>query len=914
MKKIYIVDMWRRIKYTLITYFSIMLIVCLGISSYLGISFAHESMKRTGDYYFDKQKFHDIQITHNYGLTEEDIEKLKELEGVSEVEGVYQTTGFLKLQNMNRLVTVQSVTSRVNIATVILGRLPIKNNEIAIERVMADEDNIEVGTEIEIESMNADGDSILLKTKFKVVGIVEHPEYSCNYVYSRRGISEKGNGNCLNYLLVSDSAFDKEVLGKYYQNIIIWSEELSEYNCFSSQYKNKRAELKKRVLEISEEREKARYQTVWNETQNKVDEYREKLQTAEIQLEKSEADISRAENDINNYASQLEEVKNNYQNSSMVSEGERYLAEAEAKLKASKTEHSVAQADYNERKKQLTEAESEIDALPEVNWRISDRSLNVSYAMYSENVESLGKLSFSFAFIYIVVALLVCYSSIGRMITKQKLLIGTQKALGYRPREIYTQYVAYVWICTFWGCVCGILWAVFFVQEISLTSYKPMYYFEEYIRVFEPKLTVIAIGTTFLLTLLSAFLVCRKIISKPAVMLLKDDVPQDGRKVFFEKFRVWQKISLFKRTVIKNLLSEKRHMVTTIIGIGGCTALMVIGFTLQFAMNDVKDMQFNHIQKFDVSVQIEKESNSEVFAKVLDKLGQVEYLELINRMMRIRLNDEDDIMADLLVTDSANINDYFALEDVVTGEKVDVPKEGVLLSSNTARYYNLKSGDKIEIIKNNGESLLVPVSGIVKNYVCHFLIMSPEYYNKMIDDHANSNIFFVKLNGETKENVINSLKAKEGYITVSGKEMGISIFDNIVDSLNSVVQVMIVLSAVMSLVVVLNLMIMYINEKSKALAVMRINGYTLREVKAFITYSHILLNLLGLTVGIILGGILAVQILKILENSSVAYNLNINVKACVISCGICIIYSLVIGSIVKLKINKLPLHNLNRFD
>lgn len=144
--------------------------------------------------------------------------------------------------------------------------------------------------------------------------------------------------------------------------------------------------------------------------------------------------------------------------------------------------------------------------------------------------------------------------------------------------------------------------------------------------------------------------------------------------------------------------------------------------------------------------------------------------------------------------------------------------------------------------------------------------------------------------------------------------MGISIFNNIADSLNSVVQVMIVLSAIMSLVVVLNLIVMYINEKSKVLAIMRINGYTIGEVKGFINYSNIILNFFGLLAGTILGVALGSQILQIIENNSVTYNNSPNVAACSISCGISIFYSMVVGYIAKRRINKLPLHNLNRFD
>lgn len=801
-----------------------MLIICLGISSYLGISFAKTSMEETGNDYFQKQKFHDIQIDYNYGIEEEDLHKIRDVDGVSAVEGLYQTTGFLKLKDVNRLVTVQSTTYKIDIANVVDGSLPKGNNEIAIEKVMANEDKISIGDELEIDCSSSDGKNVLVGTKFKVVGIVEHPAYSCNYVYGRRGISEKGNGNSLNFFLVSENAFNKNQIGNCYQSAIVWSEELAKFNGFDDKYKNECEKLEKKISLISKERSKLRY----------------------------------------------EKVSNNMQG------------------KASK--------------------------LPELQWNVLNRQSNVSYAMYRDNAEGLGKLSFSFAFVYIIVAIMVCYSSIGRMITKQKLLIGTQKALGYSSLEINMLYIAYSWTCTFWGCIFGVLWAVFFVEQISLKSYKPIYYFQNYIRVCEIKLTTIVILSTFVLTLISTLIACRRIISKPAVSLLKEDVVKNGKKMFFEKSKLWKKISLFKRTVFKNLINEKRHMITTIIGVGGCTALMIIGFTLKFAMSEVRDIQFNYIQKFDVSLQVEKDSNIKTFTNQLEQFKKSDYINLMDRMIGVRINDKNDIVADLLCFDSDNMNDYFALEDEATEKKVNAPKEGVLISSNTAKFYNIKVNDKIEIMKDNGEKALVPVAGIVKNYVCHFLVMSPDYYKNTMGDRVRNNTFFIKLNGEDKDKIVDSLKDKKGYIAISGKDMGISIFNNIVDSLNSVVQIMIVLSAIMSLVVVLNLIVMYINEKSKALAVMRINGYTLGEVKAFITYSEIILNFFGLLVGTFLGVILGSQILQIIENDSVTYNTSPNIMACLISCGISIVYSMIVGYIAKRRINKLELQNLNRFD
>jgi putative ABC transport system permease protein len=548
------------------------------------------------------------------------------------------------------------------------------------------------------------------------------------------------------------------------------------------------------------------------------------------------------------------------------------------------------------------------------NVNVYDREANVSYAMYKDNAEGLGKLSFSFAFVYIVVAFMVCYSSLGRMITKQKLLIGTQKALGFRASEILAQYLSYAWVCTFWGCAGGILWAVFFVERISLTSYKPIYYFEEYVTAYDLKLTAVVVICAFVLTGAATVITCRKQIRKSTVLLLKDEVVGDGKEFFFEKWRLWKQVSLFKKTIVKNLLNEKRHMVTSIIGIAGCTALMIIGFTMKFAISDVKVEQFENIQKFDVSLQVKASENGKAFTDKLDQFKKLEYISLMDQMIGVRLNSKDNIAADLLCVDADELNGYFLLEDKKTKEIVKDYKEGVLISANTAHYYHIKVNDTIDLMKQNGEKASVSVSGIVKNYVCNFLVMSPEYYRKVMGEDAVNNIYFIKLNGTKQSDLEKAVRTQKGFLDLAGKEMGISIFNNIADSLNSVIQVMIILSAIMALIVVLNLLVMYINEKSKTLAVMRINGYTVREAKSFVNFSNVILNMIGLGVGVLVGIILGYQIVMIIENDCVAYNHEPNVTACLLSCGISIVYALIIGTIDNRKINNLPLTNLNRFE
>ncbi|MCI8963274.1 MAG: FtsX-like permease family protein [Eubacterium sp.] len=913
MKKIYIVDSWRRMKRTIVSACAIALIVGLGISTYLGISFAKISLEDTGDYHYDKQKFHDCEVLFPYGITDEDIKELSKLDGVDAVEGIRRTTGFLTLEEEKRLLTVQSVTKTVDVAKLIDGRLPTAKNEVAIEKLMSDEDGLKIGDVLDIDCKDKDDSSLLLHEKLKVVGIVEHPTYSCSYVYSRRGLSEKGSGNCLNFVLVSDSAFDQSVLDGSYQSAVILSNKLQKLNCFSNQYVEERKQLMSDIRKIATTLGDQRYQKVKSDADDKVSDAQDKLDDAKKKLDKADQDIKSGEKKVKEAKKDLEQFKEDYPGFD-VSEFEDKIKEAQDDLSDSKAEEKDAKKKYNNSKTELDDKKEDLDKLVKLSWNVHDRSDNISYVMYKDNEEGLGKLSFSFAFVYIVVAFMVCYSSIGRMITKQKKLIGTQKALGFRPREIMTQYLSYSWVCTLAGSIFSIFFSVLVVEKLSLDGYRNLYYFKDYFRSYDVHQTLIVVIAAFILTTISTIFACKKQISKPTVMLLKDEIVGDGKELFFEEFYLWKKISLFKRTTIKNLLNEKRHLITTIVGVAGCTALMIIGFTLKFAITDVRDEQFNNIQKYDISLQVEADKNGMAFASKLNSFTDLEYINFMDKMVEVKLNNEDNIVADLLCVNVAQLQKYFMIENTKNHKKVTTLDEGVLISSNTAEYYKLKVNDKIQVTKENGERISLPIKGIVKNYVCHFIVISPEYYKKAMNEEVKNNIYFVKLNGTKRAMLKDAVKEEDGYIELAGKEMGKSIFKSIADSLNSAIQVMILLSGIMALIVVLNLLVMYINEKSKPLAVMRINGYTINECKKFITFSNTILNIVGLLIGVVVGVLIGTQIIRTIANDCVTYCYDPNIKACVLGCAISIGYTIVITTIANRKINHLELTNLNRFD
>jgi putative ABC transport system permease protein len=918
MKKIHVIETISRIRKTKVTFLSIMIVVSLGIAAYLGISFAEKSMKSTGNEYFNQQKFHHIQINYAYGIDDDDLQEIKKIKNVDIAEGGYTTTGFLSLADEKRLVTVQNYTTTLDLATVVEGRLPESQNEIAIEALMNEEDGVKIGDVLTIDCTEENGDNYLKEQEFTVVGIVQHPSYTCNYVHSRRGVSTKGNGNCQNFFLVSRDAFDIEKLDHCYSSIYVWSDKLTAFNCFSEDYINACDSLIEEIDTVSVKRSDNRYEEIVTEINDAIAEGEQQLEEAHTSLKEAGFEIRYGEKNIESYETEI----SNYEDIDTPESQQRLvvvnskLEEARKKLSESKKEYETAEVDYNKAEKEIADAKADRDSLVNIKWSVLTRHANISYAMFEDNADGLGKLSMSFALVYIIVALMVCYSSIGRMIVEQRYIIGTQKALGYRKGEILRKYLIYSTLCTIIGSAIGLLTAIFAIEDLALHSYEPIYFISDYKKVFDPYNALIITGCAVVSTLISTSLACSKLIKEPAVQLLTYKVPENTHKYFFEKWTVWKRMKLFNQTVIKNILNNKKHVFTSIIGIAGCTALMVIGFTLKFSIELVNTEQFKEIQRYDVRLPFTDISGREEkeFVKYLNQYTEVEYINLMEKMVTVQVNGDMNIKASLLCSNTMNLDQFFEIEDSHTHKESLVPLHGVLLSENTAEYYGINKSDYINIVKSNGEYIPVQVSGFFRNFVNHYVIISPEYYEQMTGESVQNNTFFVKYNGVDEEAFKAGLEKVDGYIDIIGKETGITIFDNIANSIDSVIKLLIFMSAIMALIVVLNISVMYITEKSRVLTILRINGFTLKETKSFIARSDVALTSLGLVFGTSAGIILGYIIVNTVETECVSFVDTPNLLACSISCIISIAFTIIVNIIARRRIKYLPLNNVDAAD
>ncbi len=561
----------------------------------------------------------------------------------------------------------------------------------------------------------------------------------------------------------------------------------------------------------------------------------------------------------------------------------------------------------------LEEAKPAIDAglmsreeISHKEWILSGRNEMGDVAGVDGLAGSVGGISYSLALVFLLVAVVVCYSAISRMIEEQRTLIGAQKALGFTSGEILRHYMFYSLLCAGAGIALGWFISVVPIEWIVLFILKENFYIGDIPICFGWGEAAISAGICLTIFLLTTYLTCRKLVRLPATVLLQGSTPTHGRRYFFENWHGYQKMNLYSRTMIKNVLSDPGRMLTTIIGVVGCIALLVICLSLKMAIDGAYTTQFQDYYLYENRLITDcSAENTQEFEAVLQDEG-IPYARIQDKLTAFRAPGGD-WMTGRIVTaeDSAALEEFMVLRDRTTGQILPLPEDGVLISRKCADVYDLAEGSTIEVLDDLGEKRQFRVAGVIDHYLrYHLFVTGDDYYEKVMGCGPEDGVFLLK--GDI-HGLYDRVRPMEGFMALKDNT------DQAEDTaaIYMAVAVCLALSVVMALMVLLNQIVMHINRKARELAVMRINGYTLKETKAYIYKDNIVLTSIGLILGCGVGMVLSNIVIRIMEREPSSYVYTPNWTAYLIACGVGALFSLGVNLIALRKINKLNLTHVN---
>lgn len=708
------------------------------------------------------------------------------------------------------------------------------------------------------------------------------------------------------YDLVPDAS-EEEI-----NELINWLNESKAYRQFAKEQDKKSAQMKewnKGRKEYLAGLEK--YEEGESEYNEKLDEYNDGYAQYEEGLEKynwGESEYQEKLAEYNEGMAKLEQAKEDYKNGKAEYKDKKAQYKAGVKkYKAGKRQYKDGKQKYKENREKLEDAKQELADLPPASWLVLDATGNGGYIHARDAADNLGKLSMTFALLFILIGALVIYATVGKIVEENRRLIGTQKALGFFSREILVKYICFGSSATALGMIFGAFTATFVIQNIAVSVHARFYVSDHIPLAFIPLVYAIVFVSGIILSALAVWVAAKRMLRQSARELMQEKMPEVKKK---KAAKSKASGSLYSRLIVRNLKTDLGRVIITIVSIAGCCILLVIGFTMRENVNAAVTRQFDEIQVYDGKIVFDTESNDgikESIEKILNKEG-MSYLAVYDEQHLFNYGNEFD-QATFVVTDDSRLSEFVRLRDAYDSQPITLPESGIIITRRAAESKNLSIGDVIAIYDNDMQKYEAKISGICDFYLGQTFFASGKAYKEIFGEDAADNAFYV--NGISDfDALLGKVSALKGFEQLVNMKETRKFFDNFIEALSMVTVVMIVVAGIMACFVLLNLINMHIRQKKRELTIMRINGFTVREVIGYVARESVITTVAGTLVGLAVGSALACAIIRMLEQARAGFVTVPNVKAMIISALITFVFAVIINAIALKKVKDLKLTDI----
>ncbi len=573
--------------------------------------------------------------------------------------------------------------------------------------------------------------------------------------------------------------------------------------------------------------------------------------------------------------------------------------------------------------KERTESEYEkLKVKPE--WYVLDRNQNTGYASYSQDSERIANIGKVFPFVFFVIAALISLTSMTRMVEEQRVQIGTLKALGYTKGKIALKYILYAVLATLIGGIIGMLIGFRILPEIIYNMYAMMYSMKDVVLEFNTGIAITGLGLALICTVGATIIACYKELNLQPASLMRPKSPKAGKRVLLERISwLWSKLKFTQKVTIRNVFRYKKRVSMTIIGILGCTALMVAGFGLRESVSNMIPSQYGEVFLYDMSITLKNEQTSDEIQKYIDEVCNIKTNDKNNdvtdamafNMQAVEiLNKETKQDVQLIVPEKTDVlSDYIVLENRVSKEKYSLSDNGVVITEKLAKLLGIKQGEKITIKNSNDKQAEVEVKGITRNYLMHYMYISPEYYESIFGEKVKYNTILLKEQSEVKkseesENKLGKKILENSNISkVTFMSQTKSIFDEVMDNMTFVVWILIISAGLLAFVVLYNLANVNISERIRELATIKVLGFYDKEVYDYVGRETTILTIIGILLGLIAGYFLEMFILKTCELDILMFDTRISIWSYVYSASLTILFTLIVSVVTYFALKKIDM-------
>lgn len=642
-----------------------------------------------------------------------------------------------------------------------------------------------------------------------------------------------------------------------------------------------------------------------NTAKKELEDGEKELENAKKQIEKSEEELKEQKEFTYNQLNQAETKIENY---------EKELEEGEKELENARKEFEEK---IEETEDKLLEAKEELNKIERPEWFILDRDQNVGYASYVQDTDRVANLAEVFPVVFFLVAALISLTSMSRMVEEQRVQIGTLKALGYSKRQIVSKYLIYASLATLIGGIIGLFIGFNWLPKIIADMYGMVYTLPSVILEFNIQIAFIGMLFAVLCTVGATLYTCIKELKHNPATLMRPKAPKPGKRVILEKIPfIWKHLNFTAKVTARNIFRYKKRFLMTIIGVCGCTALIVSGFGLRDAISNMIPKQFGEIDKYNINITLKEKKYGNELEELESNIQQNEEIEstLGANIQSVKIiKDDNNQNIQLIVPSNVNeLEEFISLRDRKNQEnKYVLDTTGVIVSEKLADLLSIKEGDTILLENADGIRKEVNVSKITENYIMHYIYMSPDLYNETFNTRIESNVILAKIN-ETKE--VDEEKLGEILLADSANISGVSftsasedMFKTVMDNMDMVVWILIVAAGLLALVVLYNLLNANISERIRELATIKVLGFYDREVYSYIARETIILTIIGILIGLVGGYFLTMYILKTCELDITMFDPNVKLLSYVFGIVITVFFAIIVNVATYFSLKKIDM-------
>lgn len=950
-------DILREIKARKLQFLAILLITVLGVGFFIGISVTGHDMRLTADDYMESANVLDLEIMNSYGIDDEMKLELNELLN-SESKDIYSSDVYANFKDFDGVISLYELNDSLDSdLTIIEGRLPKEDKEVIIDSLLQSLHNIQINDEITIKE-----NDVFKSTKLKVVGVAKSSLYlnkSRGYTNLGSGLVD-GFAYAKNLDLKIDTVtslrfiFDEDTKVSDKEKIIESNKELILQNRFDRLIAPKIEELKKGEEELKSAKEAYNIEIASQEA--KLVKAEKDLEIAERQLhlglDKLTFDIPTSgtlderldlvdrgfsaikklkEKEINDLKERLNTIENeeikkylNEQINSQLSEldnmerefqaGYNQIALGISQFNKGKVElengkralaaaKASAEAEFLKNDNEIAKAYEEIENADTGDLYIFTREDSIiGYTDFyndSERIEAIGRI---FPLIFFGVAILITQSTLTQMVEESRSQLGVYKALGFTSFRASLKYVGFAFIAWFIGTSIGIIFGFFIIPNIIYNAYRILYETPDLISNVVLSYLWLPLIISFLASVGVAFYKSIKVSSDQAANLLRPALPKSGQRILLERFPfIWNRFSFLYKVSFRNLFRNKSRFLMTVIGIAGCSGLLITGFGISNSVNSIIDIQFNEIFDYDGIITYTKPDN--LREDLYDS-----YIDLYSDNIKV-----DSTSVSIYVSDDLDsLSNYIRFNKVKENDS-DPSSYDLVITEKLAEINNLKINDPLTFTFEN-KNYTLTVSEIIKNHAGHYAIINKDIFEEMSNKTLSNNVRLYK-GSELSSDLVSGMLENDNILNIT---QSIDIENNFKEQMGNfdvIILVIVFAAFLLELIVLTNLISMNISERSKELATLKVLGFYPKELSSYILRENIILTFIALFVGSIFGIILHKFVVITAEIDLVMFNRELNTFSIIISLILTLVLSLIINLIMSKRADKVNMNEaLKTFD